>query len=88
MYPLTATAKDLIPRLVRKPDRARMLAAFEKEARKSRSPQIGAKHVLKVVLETGYYEQLGKDLAGGPGSGMSDPPRDVEADWQRMLDAD
>lgn len=65
-----------------------MLAAFEERARERDSRQIGANHVLEVVPETRYYQKLGEGFAGGPGSGMSDPARDVEADWQRMLDAD
>jgi hypothetical protein len=88
VYPLSKTALELIPRVVERPDRQRMLAAFEAEARRSRSTQIGANHVLRVLLETRYYTKLGEGLQGGPGSGAKDVPRDVSSEWQQALTAE
>ena len=88
MYPLSKTAIALIPRLVAKRDRAQMLELFEQRARDRRSTQIGANHVLEIVLETRYYERHGLGLQGGAGSGMKDVPRDLEAEWASVLQAD
>lgn len=88
MYPLSKTALTLIPRIVAKEDRPRLLELFEERARECRSTQIGANHVLEVVLKIRYYENLGAGLQGGPGSGMKDVPRDIEAEWKAVLDAD
>jgi hypothetical protein len=88
MYPLSKTALFLIPRLVLRKDRGRTLELFEREARQSRSTQIGANHVLKVILDTRYYEKLGAGLQGGPGSGMRDEPRDVPAEWKSVLETE
>jgi hypothetical protein len=87
VYPLTKTALALVARIIRAEDRAKYLELFEARARAGRSAQIGANHVLEVVLATRYYTRLGEGLQGGPGSGMKDVPRDVEAEWGAVLTA-
>jgi hypothetical protein len=88
MYPLSKTALALIPKLVLRQGRERMLQLFEDKARAARSTQIGANHVFEVILETAYYRHFGEGLQGGPGSGMRDLPRDVSAEWAAALYAE
>jgi hypothetical protein len=83
--PFSKTALVLIPRLIPLHDRERMLSKFEAHARASHASQIGANHVLEVIVLSRYYATYGDGLQGGPGSGPTDPPRDHEAEraWVR-----
>jgi hypothetical protein len=74
-------------RLIRRDDRPKYLRLIEERARAARAPQIGANHVLEVVLGTKYYTRLGEGLQGGPGSGPTDPPGDTETEWNALLEA-
>jgi hypothetical protein len=88
MYPVTKSAGVAIRKLVARADRPEMLAKFEAHARRCGAPQIGANHVLQVVLDTRYYLRYGQGLQGGPGSGPTDLPRDIEMEWEELLNAD
>ena len=88
MYPITKTGIVAIRRLVARDDRQEMLARFEAQARRCGVTQIGANHVLQVVLDTRYYLRYGDGLQGGPGSGPTDLPRDVETEWEDLLNSD
>ena len=85
--PLTKTALVLIPRLIVENDRPNMLRAFDQQARSARASQVGANHVLQVVLRTEYYTTYGEGLQGGAGSGPRDSPRDRKAELEWVLSA-
>jgi hypothetical protein len=87
MYPMSKTALVVAARLINKCDRPKYLDLIEQHAKQRNASQIGANHVLQVVLETKYYIRLGSGLQGGPGSGLTDPPGDTEREWQALLDA-
>lgn len=86
MYDLSKTALLLIPRVVPLGQRERLLAKFEAEARASGSNQIGANHVLTVLLRDREYEWLGKGLQHE--TGRKDVVRDAEAEWEYALTAE
>lgn len=62
-----------------------MLAKFEARARRAGASQIGANHVLEVILEERYYQRYGEGMQGGPGTGPTDPPRDSAAEMEYAL---
>jgi hypothetical protein len=84
---MSKTALVAAARLIRRADRPKYLSLIELRAWERHASQVGANHVLEVVLETGYYRRLGDGLQGGPGSGPTDPPGDTEFEWQALLDA-
>ena len=84
---MSKTALAVAARLIRRDDRPKYLRLIEERARERRASQIGANHVLEVVLETKYYTRLGDGLQGGLGSGPMDPPGDTESEWNALLEA-
>jgi len=79
------TGLALIPRLVRIEDRERMIAKFAARAKAAEASQIGANHVLEVILAERYYRKYGEGMQGGPGTGPTDPPRDRDAEMEYAL---
>lgn len=79
------TGLVLVPRLVRSEDRALMIDKFEAKARAAGATQIGANHVLAVILEERYYTRYGDGMQGGQGSGPTDPPRDRAAELEYAM---
>jgi hypothetical protein len=84
---MSKTAMVVAARLIKQPDRPQLLELIEQRARQRRASQIGANHVLEVVLETKYYVRLGTGHQGGPGSGPTDPPGYTETEWAALLAA-
>lgn len=80
------TGLALVPRLVRLEDRVQMLEKFEARAREVGATQIGANHVLEVILQEEYYVHYGAGMQGGLGSGPLDPPRDRDAELHYALE--
>ena len=62
-----------------------MIAKFAVHARAAGASQIGASHVLEVILAERYYRKYGKGMQGGPGTGPTDPPRDRDAEMEYAL---
>jgi hypothetical protein len=87
MYPMSKTALVVAARLISKRDRPKYLDLLERYAKEKGAKQIGANHVLEVVLERKYYKRLGSGLQGGPGSGPTDPPGDTRLEWEALLEA-
>ena len=87
MYPMTKTAMVVAARLILRDDRPKYLELIKERAQARGAPQIGANHVLEIVLEKKYYGRLGTGLQGGPGSGPTDPPGDTELEWNALLEA-
>jgi hypothetical protein len=87
MFPMSKTALVVAARLIQRRDRPKYLQLIEQRAKEHHASQIGANHVLEVVLESKYYRQLGAGLQGGPGSGPTDPPGDTEIEWEALLSA-
>ena len=52
-----------------------MIAKFDARARAAGASQIGANHVLEVILEERYYLKYGEGMQGGPGTGPTDAAR-------------
>jgi hypothetical protein len=84
---MSKTALVVTARLIRRADRPKYLGLFEQRAREKRASQIGANHVLEVVLETNYAQRLGAGQQGGAGSGPTDPPGDTQSEWNALLEA-
>jgi hypothetical protein len=84
---MSKTALVVAARLIRQADRPKLLELFEERARERRASQIGANHVLEIVLETRYYHRLGLGHQGGAGSGPTDAPGDAAEEWEALLGA-